>query len=208
MVNSQSEIELKPNETQPTLEELQAELERTKSALKKANSESANHRHKAKELDDLKSKIEQEKLSETERLQAKLAEKEQLIIKHQERVIRSEMKTAAVSLGIINPATATKLIDWSEIEYDDNGDPTNVEDLLKKLIKDEPYLVGKQQTSTSRTSVTNPPRSASGSSDIEELLDRLQQGKLKDTEYAALPLNVRNKLAAMMSTRKYTTRRY
>lgn len=202
MTNDQSEIELKPNETSVSSEDKDAELERLRIALKKANSESANHRHKAKELDELKAKLEQEKLSETEKLQAQLAEKEQTILKHQERVVRAEVKTVAATLGFINPATAARLIDWADIEYDEHGDPTNIDELMKKLVKDEPYLVGKPQPSTTRVSATNPSRST-GSNDIEDLLLRLQRGELKDKEYAALPSYVKQRLNQRLASKSY-----
>lgn len=200
MVNT----EQKEAEIAPSIENLQAELEKTRTALKKANNESASHRHKAKELDELKSRLENEKLSEAEKLQTQLAQKEQEILKHQERVVRSEIKSAALSLGVINPALIAKLVDWSEIEYDENtGDPTNVEDLLKELIKNEPYLVGKQQTPITRTTATNPSRSSVQSDDVEGLLRRIQQGKLSNEEYATLPAHIRQKVTARLSTKKY-----
>jgi hypothetical protein len=34
------------------------------------------------------------------------------------------------------------LLDKEAIEFDDNGKPKNIEDLLKKLVQDKPYLLG------------------------------------------------------------------
>src|SRR5579885_2563924 len=60
--------------TPTTIEDALKELEAARAALKRANGEAATHRHKAKELDDLKAKLEQDKLTETEKLQKQLAE--------------------------------------------------------------------------------------------------------------------------------------
>lgn len=186
-----------------TTEDKDAEIVRLRAALKKVNSESATHRFKAKELDELKAKIEAEKLSESERYQQKIEEQNQLLIKNQERVIRSEIKSMATTLGIIDPAVAAKLIDWADIEYDENtGDPTNVEDLLKELLKDKPYLAGKVQ-SQSRVTSTNPSRSSVEGSDIDTLVKKASQGKLSDEQYAALSPAVKQRLIQAITKKSW-----
>ena len=156
-----------PGTKQPQLsiEDALKEIESLKTALKKTNSESAGHRLKAKELDELKAQIEAEKLSETEKLQKKISDLQSqhdtLTRQQQERIVSYEVRLQAASMGVVDPDAAARLLDWSEIDYDDNGSPTNVEDLLKKLLKSKPYLAGKQSASSTSGGATNPPRSQS-----------------------------------------------
>lgn len=152
---------------QPSLEDALKELESAKAALKKANAEAASHRHKANELDKLKAETEAAKLSETEKLQKQLAELQKahdtISRQSQERIISYEVRLQAAQMGIVDPDAAAKLLDWSEIEYDDNGTPKNVNDLLKALIKAKPYLAGKAASATSG-GATNPSRSQAAES--------------------------------------------
>lgn len=170
--------------TQPSLEDALRELESAKAALKKANSEAASHRHKANELDKLKAEAEAANLSETEKLQKKLAELQKahdtVTRQSQERIISYEVRLQAAQMGIVDPDAAAKLLDWSGIEYDDSGTPTNVSDLLKALIKAKPYLAGKAASTTSG-GATNPSRSqATESGEITEQYVRdVTSGKIR-----------------------------
>ena len=159
---------------------------------KKLRSEAANLRSrlrsteaKAKELDDLKAKLEADKLSETEKLQKQLAtlqsEHDNAIRAAQERTINYEVRLQAAQMGIVDPDAAARLLDWSQIEYDDNGAPTNVNDLLKNLLKTKSYLAGKAQVQTSG-GATNPSRSTTTA---PQALSWEAIGNMKPDEYNA-----------------------
>lgn len=53
-----------------------------------------------------------------------------------------DVAVKAAKLGIVDPDAAFKLLDHSKIEYDDAGNPSNTEQLLKDLLTDKPYLSG------------------------------------------------------------------
>jgi len=57
---------------EPTPEELKAELEAVRDALKKVNAESAGRRKQLEAFEAEKKKLEDEKLSEAEKLQAQI----------------------------------------------------------------------------------------------------------------------------------------
>jgi len=179
------------------LEKLRAELASEQSARKKANSEAAKHRHAAKELEDLKTQLETEKLSEQEKLERKLADlqksHDETIRQSQERIINYEVRLQAAQLGIADPNDAVKLMDWSEIEYDDNGTPTNVEDLLKALVKSKPYLVARKPATSG--GATNPPRSVT--SGPQEITAEYMS-KLKPADYEALSAEQKAKIQQFM----------
>lgn len=60
----------------------------------------------------------------------------------QQEAIRNAVEIAARDLGFQKPALVHKLIDVSGVEFDEEtGRPKDVEDLVKQLAKEEPYLV-------------------------------------------------------------------
>jgi hypothetical protein len=146
------------------------EINSLKAALKKTNAESAGHRHKAKELDELKARLEAEKLTETEKLQNKNSELQAsfdaLSRRYQERTVNYEVRLQAAKMGIVDPDAAVKLLEWSEIEREEDGAPKNIEKLLEKLLKEKPYLSLNQNPSQASASpvpqlpAMNPGRSS------------------------------------------------
>jgi hypothetical protein len=168
--------EISETTTQPSIDELKTLLEKAKSDLKKLHKESAGHRHEADELKKFKAQIDAEKLSDTEKqqlaqkqIEQQLAdlqkEKEIALRQTQELRVTNEVFKHGQRLNIIDLDAATKLLDSSQIEYDDSGNPSNIEALLKTLVKERSWLVGKQQQTSG--GATNPSRSqTSNSGDI------------------------------------------
>src|SRR6185437_10386346 len=148
--------------------------EQLKSALDKA-------RVDAKELADLRAFKQQQddaRLSESEKIQKQLATlQEQMAEKErmaQERVLRADIRSAARDLGL-KPELAYRLLDLAAVEYSENGDPTNVAELLAAAVAEfglatpaaaAPDAPAQQQPPISSTTAapipamgaTNPPR--------------------------------------------------
>lgn len=134
-----------------SLEQALTELEKARKALKDTNAESAGRRKRLEELEAAEQARQAASLTETER-QAQAAEalkqqaadlQRQLEVaqrEHQERVIRYEVMLKASSMGIIDLDAATKLMDWQDLEFNEDGTPKNIDGVLKKLIKERPYL--------------------------------------------------------------------
>lgn len=59
----------------------------------------------------------------------------------QDLVIRLSVERTARKLNFIDEDDAYRLIDRKAVEMDDDGEPTNVEALLKKLAESKPHLV-------------------------------------------------------------------
>lgn len=129
-----------------TVDELQAELERTRAALKTANSESAARRKKLDELDAKEKKAQQAQLSEVEQIKAQLAEAQAAQKQAAQEIaamrLRGAVEREAVKLGFKNPDDAYLLADMTGVEMDDAGKVSGVESALKELVKARPYLVG------------------------------------------------------------------
>lgn len=166
-----------------SVESLQAQVARMEAALKTANKEAAKHRKDAGELRAYKSETEAAKLSEQERreqaladVQAKLAAAE--TDRQQER-ISSAIAIQAAQMGI-NPSLASRLVDATTLEFDDNGKPINVKEVLTAAVKEfgiQPSVNGTTRAATSG-GATNPPRSAtSGPQTItKEYVATIQRG--------------------------------
>jgi len=167
--------EISEDQTQLSIDELKAQLAKTKADLKRVHKESAGHRVEADELKKFKAQIDAEKLSDTEKreltqkqLEQQIAdlqkEKETAFRQTQELRVINEVFKYGQKLNIIDLDAAQKLLDASQIEYED-GQPTNIEALLKTLVKERSWLVGRQQQTSG--GATNPSRTqTSGSGEI------------------------------------------
>ncbi len=140
---------------------------------KKLRKEAQALRNRLKGYEDADAAAQAAKLSETERLQqqhAKLqADHDTAVRQYQERLVRYEVEKQALKAGVRPEAVedAAKLLDWSELEFHDDGSPKNAEDLLKKLLKNKPYLAASPasteppaQPGTPTIPAMNPGRSS------------------------------------------------
>lgn len=148
-----------------SIEDAQKEIERLTASLKRANAEAKSHREKATELDTLKQQIENEKLSEKERLEKRLAALQKTHDEHvlatQERLVNAELRAVAAALGIKYPDKAIRLIERADLEYAEDGTPSNTRAVLETLIREMPELAGKSGTPAPNVGATAPARSTS-----------------------------------------------
>lgn len=131
--------------------------------LKKLRSENRSLRERLKALEEAKKAEDEAKLSEGERsakrisdLERELAERESILA---ERTVLAATVDAASRLGFANPRLAYRLIDRSEVEYED-GVPVNIESMLRRILKDEPYLASAHARPTG--SIDGGTRGAAG----------------------------------------------
>lgn len=122
----------------------QREREKTKDAeLKAARAEAAALKAKEQERADADK-------SELEKTQARLVEREKAHADAEAKLKRVQtsqaIERAARKHNARNPEVVAKLIDHDALEYDEAGEPTNAEDLVKALLKTETYLVGTGST--------------------------------------------------------------
>lgn len=103
----------------------------------------------AKELAAAQAKldaIEAEKLTEAERLQKErdeaVAARTALDSERREDRIRLAVYGQRDALGLASADLAIAALDRSQVQFDDQGQPTNVADLLTALIEREPILKG------------------------------------------------------------------
>lgn len=199
-----------PTPTPPTTEPTTTPaltLEQALDALEKTRKEAAKNRIDAKRLADLEDaqrKADLEKLSETERLRKEFADLQlaqtEAQRKAQERVIRAEVRAHAATVGI-PPELAGRLIDYAEIEYDDDGEPKNIGKLLEKLLKAYPQLKagGTPPTPPQPTSVGMTPGNPARSGAHSGAISREYLESLTPRQYADLPDSRRTEIRQWMA---------
>jgi hypothetical protein len=107
---------------------------------------------RAKEAQDKLDAIEAEKLSETEKAAKRATEAEAKLTDATDRLRRANLiaELSKPEHGIVSAAAAAKLIEG--VEYSDDGEPTNVGDLLPSFLEANAFLKGEQQqTQTTQT---------------------------------------------------------
>lgn len=153
-----------PQSQQPKPAKSAGDYERMINELRKEN---AGHRTRLKTFEDEEKKRQEAQLSEQQKLEKRFADlqksHEDYRTSVQDRIVTTELRAQAADLGFADLSDAVRLLDRSELEFDDDGIPTNAHQLLEKLAKAKPYLL-KSQAGASRPAntsggATNPSRS-------------------------------------------------
>ncbi len=194
-------------EPELTADEIKRELARLRLGLKRANAEAKREREsntslkeKASELDRLKA----EKLSKEEKLANDLAESqkanEQRLIEVQELKLKNAINIHATKLNFHDPEDATRYLDHSLIDYDTNGSPTNIPDLLKTVSALRPYLMIPSISNKNppvNVGNTNPPRTVTN--DASQKITWEYIGNLKPIDYDKLTVEKRKEIQIFMA---------
>lgn len=127
---------------------------------RKLSAEAAAYRRKVRELEAKLKQYEEAQLSEQEKLQRRLAELERQQAEwerqRQETVLRYETMLAAQRMGIVDPDAAWRLIDMNAIEFDEDGNPSNLDAVLRALVQERKWLAGGAQISASNPATNTP----------------------------------------------------
>lgn len=126
-----------------------------------AKEEAKRHYGKLAKYEQAEKEAQEAQLSEIERVKKKHADLEATHNEYTQRmqalIVRQAVQLQASRMGIIDPEAAAKLLDWSELEYDDDGTPKNAEKLLEKLIKNKPYLAPPAKEEAKAQEQQQPP---------------------------------------------------
>lgn len=122
------------------------DLDRAKATIAKLRGIEKDAKAKDKQIAQLSAKIqdfEKSQLSETEKVQARVkeleAEREDLLRERRTYAAKEVAMSEAEKLKAKSPLRVFKLIQ-ADIEYDDDGKPTNIAALIKEVQKDVPEL--------------------------------------------------------------------
>lgn len=122
-----------------TPEEVQAELERTRTALKAANKEAADRRKKIDAYEKAEEERKTAELSEVDKLKAEndrlTKENEEAAKRAKSVLIRAAFVAEAAKAGAAYPEDVYRLADHAAVECDDEGTVTGVADAVKVLVE-------------------------------------------------------------------------
>lgn len=121
-----------------------AALDKEREARRDAEKRAKSSEAELKKFRDAAQAQADAELSESEKLQRRVAEleteRDAQATAQREQAIRMAAVTAAARLGFADPEDAYALLDREAIEIDDAGTPKNVGKLLTDLLKAKPYL--------------------------------------------------------------------
>lgn len=137
------------NAGEMSAEQLKAELERTRTALKAANKEAGDRRKRLDEIEAADAKRKEQELSDAQKAAKRAEEAEakatQLEAQYRATTIRHAVEMAAAKLNFADPDDAYKLSDLSAITIGDDGKVDGVDAALKALSTAKPHLVKQAQ---------------------------------------------------------------
>jgi len=102
---------------------------------------------------------ERQALTEEERFQLEYQETQQRLEEEAARAaeyqLQYEVALRAGRMGIKDPQDAVRLLNWDRLEFDERGEVANMDDVLKELLEQKPYLRGAMPAITPQVE-TNP----------------------------------------------------
>lgn len=130
-------------------EEIKAELERTRAALKAANKEAAERRKKLDDIEAQAAARKEQELTEAQKAAARAEKAEQALqaleTRHRTTTINSAIRLAARNAGFVDPEDAVSLLDRSGLDIDESDTVNGVEAAIKALAKAKPHLLNTKQ---------------------------------------------------------------
>ena len=129
---------------------------------RKLTSENRGLRKRLRELEAKEAERATAEMTDTERLTMQLADKTKALQDRDDRIrslaLSTQIAASASKFGIVDTDAATKLVDVTDLEYDDETARwVGVDDALRSLAQDRPWLTAGQSNATG-TNPTNPPR--------------------------------------------------
>jgi hypothetical protein len=112
-------------------------IDNLRTVEKTLKQENADARKRLKEIEDAQLTEQQKLARDRDELAGKIPVYEARV---RELAVNNEVLAEASGLGIISPKHAAKLLDQKAIQFDADGNPTNVKELLSQLVIDAPWL--------------------------------------------------------------------
>lgn len=137
--------------------------------------EAAAYRRRLREAEQLTAQLRQQLEQELAAREARIAELEaELLVARreaQERMLRAETLARATARGALHPELVWKALDLARVQFTEQGEPSNLDELLDELAQQYPALFA----GAPRTSPANPHRPSQERSALyrrEDLRDR------------------------------------
>lgn len=149
--------------TPQTIEDAQAELVRTRAALKAANAEAADRRHKLKQYEEAEQQRKEAEMTEVQKLQEQLKrteqEKAEALQQAQKTATDAAILNAAIKAGFNDPQDA---IDFLANKMQ-GKQAAEIEQAVVEFAKSKPYMIRKP------VQVGNPTNPGGAQTPVDEM---------------------------------------
>jgi len=147
--------------------------------VKELREEAKKYRLKLREIEEAKKKLEDEKLTDAEKKEARIKELESKLTG-----IESEYKQNQISSMIVRSASSKGFIDMEAVELlanrelssEDEVDQKDVDRVINKIAKDKPYLI-KSSESASAGAGNQARQDLEGGKDPDKIWAEMLRGK-------------------------------
>lgn len=120
-------------------EDQQPKAEGNDPEIKKLRHESAGYRKRAQAAEAELKKFQDAQKTDLEKAQSQLEELQKSNAALKREVVNSKVERQAQALGFADPQLATRLV-AGDLEFDDDGAPTNAKELLEAILAKHPGL--------------------------------------------------------------------
>lgn len=157
--------------------------------LNRARTDAATFRAELKALREAKKAEAAEALTEAQKITTMESELSTLKVELANARLEAAVAAQAARLNIIDAEAAVKLLDRSKLELDEEGNPKNVEEALRDLIKERPYLAPKAPTNVAPSGGTNAASGTAPGPTPRLTAEELEAARMTGTDparYAAM----------------------
>jgi hypothetical protein len=164
----------------------EAEKTARREAEKKARELAKDKAALERRLQEVADKDLDEQTKKDRRLAELETERTVLLQERQRTMVTMEVNRLQPKMGLVDVDATSRLLDWGQIEYGDDGKPSNIEDLVRDLLRDKPYMGGQRPVqsgsinTSSGTTGALPPRLTA------DELEAAKSAGLSPERYAAL----------------------
>lgn len=152
-------------------EETTVDVKAMQEALKKANHEAATNRKKLQAFEEAERKRKEAEMTELERIKAENERLQKKALEAEEsakrRALEAEVIRQSAALGYADAKDALAMLPVTEFEMNEAGEYVGIDEALKKLAEQKPYLLKTETKQTPNVRATNPSGSKQGETDAE-----------------------------------------
>jgi hypothetical protein len=145
---------------------------------------------RAKDAETKLREREEADLSEQQRSTLRLAELEAertaWLAERQSVYLTAAVTQLSQRLALVDVDAVVRLLDRDALDFDDHGQPTNTEELVRALLRSKPYLAGVRQANPVQIGTTEGTTTAPAPSLMAEELEAARAAGLTPERYAAL----------------------
>lgn len=135
--------------------------QRTKAQVEAANREAATYRRKLREAEEKLRTREEADLSEAERAKKRAEEAEKLAEARASELRDARVETAvtaeAARLRFRDPADAMAFVSLDDLDFDEDGKPTNVAEIVRAIAQSRGYLIAPAASNSSTGAPASGP---------------------------------------------------